>query len=93
MKDVAEGTFCPGRCFAPLARNLAPRWGWMEDLAVAAFYPFAVSRLWRETRGTMERAGDAVVGVSSPLIATLGSVVGLCWCYLAVLPCLAGLRA
>ena len=52
----------------------------MEDLAVAAFYPFAFSRLWRETRSTMERAGDAVVGVSSPLIATLGPVVGLCWC-------------
>ena len=42
MKGVAEGAFCPFRCFAPLARNLAPLWGWMEDLAVAAFCPRAL---------------------------------------------------
>ena len=42
MKDVAEGAFCPGRCFAPLARNHALLWGWMEVLAVAAFYPGAL---------------------------------------------------
>ena len=93
MKDVVGRVFRPLRCFAALPRNLAPLWGWMEDLAVAAFYPFAFSRLWRETRSTMERAGDAVVGVSSPLIATLGPVVGLCWCSLVVLPCLTALRA
>ena len=33
------GGFCPLRCFAALPRNLAPLWGWMEVLAVAAFYP------------------------------------------------------
>ena len=42
MKGVAEGAFCPFRCFAPLARNHAPLWGWMEVLAVAAFYPRAL---------------------------------------------------
>ena len=31
------GAFCPLRCFAALPRNLAPLWGWMEVLAVAAF--------------------------------------------------------
>ena len=41
--------------------------------------PFAFSRLWRETCTTLERAGDAVVCVSRPLILTLGSAVGLCW--------------
>ena len=29
--------FRPFRCFAALPRNLAPLWGWMGDLAVAAF--------------------------------------------------------
>ena len=42
MKDVVAGTFCPLRCFAALPRNLAPLWGWMEVLAVAAFYPRAL---------------------------------------------------
>ena len=42
MKDVAEGAFGPFRCFAALPRNLALLWGWMEDLAVAAFYPRAL---------------------------------------------------
>ena len=42
MKDVAEGDTCPGRCFAALPRNLAPLRGWMEVLAVAAFYPRAL---------------------------------------------------
>ena len=37
MKDVVVGGFCPLRCFAALPRNLAPLWGWMGDLAVAAF--------------------------------------------------------
>ena len=36
------GGFCPLRCFAALPRNLAPLWGWMEVLAVAAFYPRAL---------------------------------------------------
>lgn len=93
MKDVVGRVFRPLRCFAALprkARYFGDGWG---GVAVATPYPFAFSRLWRETRSTMERAGDAVVGVSSPLIATLGSVVGLCWCYLAVLPCLAALCA
>ena len=44
MKDVivGGGGLCPGRCFAALPRNLAPLWRWMEDLAVAAFYPRAL---------------------------------------------------
>ena len=42
MKDVAEGDACPGRCFAALPRNLAPLWGWMGGVAVAAFYPRAL---------------------------------------------------
>ena len=42
MKDVAEGVFCPLRCFAALPQNLAPLWGWMEVLAVVAFYPRAL---------------------------------------------------
>ena len=42
MKDVAEGALCPFRCFAALPRNLAPLWGWMEDLAVAVFCPRAL---------------------------------------------------
>ena len=42
MKDVVVGAFCPLRCFAALPRNLAPLRGWMEVLAVAAFYPRAL---------------------------------------------------
>ena len=42
MKDVAEGDTSPLRCFAALPRNLAPLWGWMEVLAVAAFCPRAL---------------------------------------------------
>ena len=42
MKDVVVGAFCPGRCFAALPRNLAPLWGWMGGVAVAAFYPLAL---------------------------------------------------
>ena len=42
MKDVVVAAFCPLRCFAALPRNLAPLWGWMEVLAVAAFYPRAL---------------------------------------------------
>ena len=34
---VADGDTCPGRCFAALPRNHASLWGWMGDLAVAAF--------------------------------------------------------
>ena len=36
------GAFCPLRCFAALPRDLAPLWGWMEVLAVLAFYPRAL---------------------------------------------------
>ena len=42
MKDVAEGAFCPGRCFAALprkARYFGDGWG---GVAVAAFYPRAL---------------------------------------------------
>ena len=39
---VADGDTCPGRCFAALPRNLAPLWGWMGGVAVAAFYPRAL---------------------------------------------------
>ena len=42
MKDVVGRVFRPLRCFAALPRNLAPLWGWMEDLAVVAFYPRAL---------------------------------------------------
>ncbi|WP_148331275.1 hypothetical protein [Collinsella aerofaciens] len=42
--------------FRGFAAKGALLWGWMEDLAVAAFYPFAFSRLWRETRGTLGNA-------------------------------------
>ena len=42
MKDVVVGAFSPLRCFAALPRNLAPLRGWMEVLAVAAFYPRAL---------------------------------------------------
>ena len=93
MKDVVVGAFCPLRCFAALPRNLAPLWGWMGDAVVAESYPFAFLRLWRETRSTMEKAGDAVVGVSSPLITNFGSAAGRCWRYLLGLPCLAALCA
>ena len=42
MKDVVVGAFRPLRCFVALPRNLAPLWGRMEVLAVAAFYPRAL---------------------------------------------------
>ena len=42
MKDVVVGAFSPLRCFAALPRNLTPLRGWMEVLAVAAFYPRAL---------------------------------------------------
>ena len=42
MKDVVVGAFGPFRCFAALPRNLAPLWGWMGGVAVAAFYPRAL---------------------------------------------------
>ena len=42
MKDVVVAAFSPLRCFAALPRNFAPLWGWMEVLAVAAFYPRAL---------------------------------------------------
>ena len=42
MKGMVEGAFCPLRCFAALPRNHALLWGWMEDLAVAAFYSRAL---------------------------------------------------
>ena len=42
MKDVVGRVFRPLRCFAALPRKLAPLWGWMEVLAVAAFNPRAL---------------------------------------------------
>ena len=42
MKDVVGWVFHPLRCFAALPRKLALLWGWMEDLAVVAFYPRAL---------------------------------------------------
>lgn len=84
MKDVVGRVFRPLRCFAALPRNHALLWERAGDLVVTAFYPFAFSRLWRETRSAMERAGDAAACVSSPLIATLGPVAGHCWCCLVV---------
>ncbi|MCI6263747.1 MAG: hypothetical protein MR604_00430 [Collinsella sp.] len=42
--------------FRGFAAKVAPLWGWMEVLAVAASYPFAFSRLCRETRSTLGNA-------------------------------------
>lgn len=56
MKDVVVGAFCPLRCFAALprkARYFGDGWG---GVAVATPYPFAFSRLWRETRSTLGNA-------------------------------------
>jgi uncharacterized membrane protein required for colicin V production len=46
----------PLSLFRGFAAKVALLWGWMEDLAVAASYPFAFSRLCRETRSTLGNA-------------------------------------
>jgi len=42
--------------FRGFAAKGASLWGWMGSVAVATPYPFAFSRLWRETRSTLGNA-------------------------------------
>ena len=42
--------------FRGFAAKGALLWGWMGGVAVATPYPFAFSRLWRETRSTLGNA-------------------------------------